>query len=133
MIDIKITILDGSYHEVDSSDLAFQQAGSLAFADAVRKAQPVLLEPVMSLQVIAPEQFYGQVQGDLTRRRAVIQQATQRGKVRVINALAPLAEMFGYASDLRGSTQGRATYTMEPYEYRQVPEQISQKVLAKVY
>ena len=133
MIDIKITILDGSFHEVDSSDLAFQQAGSLAFVDAVRKAQPVLLEPVMAVQVVTPEQFYGQIQGDLTRRRAVIQQATQRGRVRVINALAPLAEMFGYASDLRGSTQGRATYTMEPYEYRQVPEQISQKVLAAAY
>ena len=133
MIDVKITILDGSSHEVDSSDLAFQQAGSLAFADATKKAQPVLLEPIMALQVTTPEQFYGQVQGDLTRRRAIIQQTTQRGRVRVIDALAPLAEMFGYASDLRGSTQGRANYTMEPYEYRPMPEQISQKVLATAY
>ncbi len=133
VIDLKITILDGSFHTVDSSDIAFQQAGALAFSDAVKQAGPVLLEPIMSLQVVTPEQFYGVVQGDLSRKRAVINHTDQRGQFRIIDASVPLAEMFGYASDLRGSTQGRASYTMEPNKYEPMPEQLSKKVLETAY
>ena len=133
MTDIKVTILDGSFHPVDSSDLAFQQAGNIAFAEAVKKATPVLLEPIMKLQVIAPDQYYGTVQGDLTRRRAVIIHTEQHGSVRVIDATVPLLEMFGYASDLRSSTQGRGSYTMEPHHYVAMPEQLSEKVLETAY
>ena len=133
LIDIKISIMDGSYHTVDSSDIAFQQAASLAFYDAVKKAQPVLLEPIMKMQIVTPEQYYGAVQGDLTRRRAVIRHARQRQQIRIIDALVPLSETFGYASDLRSNTQGRASYTMEPYKYAAMPEQISQKVLETAY
>ena len=133
VIDVKVSIVDGSYHPVDSSELAFQQAGSMAFTEAVKHAQPTLLEPIMKLQVITPEQFYGGVQGDLSRKRAIINQTDQHGEVRIIEASVPLAEMFGYASDLRGSTQGRASYTMEPERYAAMPEQLSQKVLETAY
>ena len=133
VIDLKITILDGSFHTVDSSDIAFQQAGALAFNNAVKMAGPILLEPIMSLQVVTPEQFYGVVQGDLSRKRAVINHTDQRGQFRIIDACVPLAEMFGYASDLRGSTQGRASYTMEPNKYEPMPEQLSKKVLETAY
>jgi len=133
VIHVKVTILDGSYHQVDSSDLAFQQAGMLAFQEAMREARPVLLEPIMKLEVVTPENYYGAVQGDLARRRASIQHTELRGQFRIIEAEAPLAEMFGYASDLRGSTQGRASYTMEPCRYAPMPEQISQKVLESAY
>ena len=133
MINIKVSILDGSSHSVDSSDIAFQQAAGMALIDAVKKANPVLLEPIMKLQVVTPEQYYGVVQGDLSRKRAVINHTAQRGRSRVIDALVPLAEMFGYASDLRSSTQGRAGYTMEPYEYAPMPDQLSQKVLDTYY
>ncbi|MBN2376124.1 MAG: elongation factor G [Sedimentisphaerales bacterium] len=133
VIDLKITLLDGSFHAVDSSDIAFQQAGALAFNNAVKMAGPILLEPIMSLQVVTPEQFYGVVQGDLSRKRAVINHTDQRGKFRIIDACVPLGEMFGYASDLRGSTQGRASYTMEPNKYEPMPEQLSKKVLETAY
>ncbi len=129
LINLKVRLVDGSYHPVDSSDLAFQQAGSLALADAVKKARPVLLEPIMKLEVVTPEQFYGVVQGDLTRKRAEIINTEQHAGSQVITARVPLAEMFGYATDLRGATQGRASYSMEPDSYAQVPEQISKKVL----
>lgn len=133
MADLKVTILDGSFHPVDSSAIAFEQAAAIAFHETMKKAFPVLLEPLMKLQVVVPEQFYGAVQGDLSRKRAVIHKTDQRGEMRVIDALVPLAEMFGYASDLRGSTQGRASYTMEPHSYAPVPEQISKKVLELAY
>lgn len=133
VIDLKIGIIDGSYHAVDSSDLAFQQAGSIAFAEVVKKANPVLLEPIMKLQVITPENFFGAVQGDLIRKRAVINSTEIRGPIRVINANVPLTEMFGYASQLRGSTQGRASYSMEPQRYSQMPEQLAQKIIENVY
>jgi len=133
MINIKVSLLDGSSHPVDSSDIAFQQAGGMALVDALKNANPVLLEPIMKLQVITPEQYYGVVQGDLSRKRAVINHTEQRGKSRVIDARVPLAEMFGYASDLRSNTQGRAGYTMEPYEYTPMPDQISQKILESYY
>ena len=105
----------------------------MAFNDAVKKASPVLLEPIMKIQIVTPEQYYGAVQGDLTRRRAEIQHSEQREKIRIIDALIPLAETFGYASDLRSTTQGRADYTMEPHKYCTMPEQISQKVLETAY
>ena len=133
IIGIKVSILDGSSHPVDSSDIAFQQAGSLAFVDAVKKAKTVLLEPIMKLQVVTPEEYFGAVQGDLSRKRAVIQGTEQRGKVRVINARVPLVEMFGYASDLRSISQGRASHSMEPDKYDTMPEQITKKVLATAY
>jgi elongation factor G len=133
VINLKIILLDGSSHSVDSSDIAFQQAGSIAFTDAVKKADPVLLEPIMKLQVVTPEQYYGVVQGDLSRKRAVINHTEHRGQSQVIDALVPLAEMFGYASDLRSSTQGRAGYTMEPYQYAPMPEPLAQKVLETYY
>jgi elongation factor G len=133
LMNIKVCILDGSFHPVDSSDIAFQQAASMAFFDAITKAAPSLLEPIMRMQVITPEQYYGAIQGDLTRKRAIIQKTEQRGQIRVIDCVVPLAEMFGYASDIRSSSQGRASYTMEPHKYALVPEQISQKVLATAY
>jgi len=133
MINVKICVIDGSFHPVDSSDIAFQQAASIAFSKAVEKAQPVLMEPIMKLEVVTPEQYYGAIQGDLTRKRAVITETSQRGGTRVIHARVPLAEMFGYASDLRGATQGRASYSMETDTYNQVPDQISQKVLETSY
>jgi elongation factor G len=133
MINLKVVLVDGSYHPVDSSDLAFQQAGALAFSDAAKKARPALLEPIMKVQIITPEQYFGAVQGDLTRKRATIMHMEHRGQTCVIDAKVPLAEMFGYASELRGATQGRAGYTMEPECYSLVPEQISQKVLETNY
>ncbi len=133
VINIKVTLIDGSFHAVDSSEIAFQQAGSLAMTDAMKQAGPVLLEPIMRLQVVTPEAYYGAVQGDLTRKRAIIHKSDVRGSARIIDALAPLAEMFGYASDLRSLTQGRAGYTMEPCRYAPLPEQLSQKVLDFAY
>ncbi len=133
LVNIKVCVLDGSFHPVDSSDIAFQQAGSMAFFDAVQKAVPSLLEPIMRMQIITPEPYFGSIQGDLTRKRAIIQKTEQRGQSRVIDCLVPLAEMFGYATEIRSLSQGRASYTMEPYEYALIPEQISQKVLASAY
>lgn len=133
VINIKVNILDGSFHETDSSDIAFQQAAIIAFEEALKNARASLLEPIMKLQVVTPEKFYGAVQGDLTRKRAVIHKTLQRGEVRIINATVPLSEMFGYASDLRGSTQGRASYTMEPDSYQPMPEQLAQKVIETSY
>ncbi|MCH9023692.1 MAG: elongation factor G, partial [Planctomycetes bacterium] len=130
MKNIKVSILDGSYHPVDSSEMAFQQAGFLAFVDAAKKAKPVFLEPIMKIQVVTPDEFYGMVQADLSRKRAVIHGTDHRGRVRIIEATAPLAEMFGYATTLRSITQGRASYSMEPSEYVIMPEQIAKKVLS---
>ncbi len=133
IINIKVRLIGGSFHETDSSDIAFQQAGVIAFEDALRNAKSIMLEPIMKLQVVTPEKFYGAVQGDLTRKRAIINKTEQRGEVRIISARVPLAEMFGYASDLRSSTQGRASYTMEPAEYSPMPEQLAQKVIETSY
>ncbi len=129
LINVKITLIDGSYHEVDSSQIAFEQAGILAFREAVRKAGLILLEPVMKVVATTPEEFLGSVSGDLNRRRALIVETEQRGNARLVTAEAPLAEMFGYATTLRGLTQGRATYSMEPLAYRPVPESITKTVL----
>lgn len=132
MANIKVTLLDGKYHPVDSSDVAFQQAGQLAFNKAVEKARPVFLEPIMSLQISAPEEYLGPVAGDLNGRRAVIREAETRGHYRVLLADVPLAEMFGYSTQLRSLTQGRATYTMEPRSYAIAPAHVGEEILRYV-
>jgi elongation factor G len=127
--DVKVYLIDGSFHEVDSSDLAFKMAGSIAFSDGLKKGRSVLLEPIMDLEVIAPEEFLGDVIGDLNSRRCKIQSIKQRGNVKAVRGFVPLAEMFGYATALRSLTQGRATYTMEPSYYMEVPANLAQGVI----
>jgi elongation factor G len=131
MTAIEIDLYDGSYHEVDSSELAFKIAGSLAFQDACKSAQPVLLEPVMSVEVVTPEEYMGDVIGDVTARRGRVQHMEARGNTQVINCKVPLAEMFGYATDLRSASQGRATYSMQFSSYEQAPRNVSEEVVAK--
>jgi elongation factor G len=131
VVDVKATLVDGSYHEVDSSEMAFKVAGSMAFQEGAKKARPVLLEPVMSVEVVTPEEFMGDVIGDLNARRGKITGIEPRGGVQVIAGLVPLATMFGYATDLRSRTQGRATYTMQFSIYEEVPAQISEEIIAK--
>lgn len=130
VIDVKVTLVDGSYHEVDSSELAFKTAASIGFSQGLRQGNPVLLEPIMEIEVTVPDEFLGQVIGDLNSRRARIESIKQRANVKVISGFVPLAEMFGYASALRSLTQGRATYTMEPSYYAEVPKQIAEKVIS---
>jgi len=132
MVDLKVTLIDGSYHEVDSSDMAFKIAGSLAFKAAAHKARPVLLEPMMAVEVVTPSEFMGDVMGDLNSRRGHVGGMEQRGNAQVIGATVPLSTMFGYATDLRSTTQGRATYTMQFKHYAEVPAQIAQEIVAKV-
>ncbi len=132
MVDVSVTLYDGSFHTVDSSEMAFKIAGSMAFKSAVRSADPVLLEPVMHVEVVVPEDYMGDVMGDLNSRRGRIQGMAARGNVQVITALVPLAEMFGYATDLRSATQGRATYTMHFHQYEQAPKSVGEEVVAKV-
>jgi len=131
MVDMKVAVYDGTFHEVDSSDIAFKIAGSLALSDATKKANLILLEPIMKLEVTTPEQFMGDVIGDLSARRAQILGTEQRGNVRVILALAPLAELTGYVTTLRSLTQGRAYAYMEPSHYQEVPKNISEQIVAK--
>jgi len=132
VVDISVELFDGSYHEVDSSEMAFKIAASIAFKDACKKANPVLLEPIMDVEVVTPEDYMGDVVGDLNRRRGRILSMDQRGNARVIKAEVPLAEMFGYATDLRSFTQGRASYTMKFKHYEQVPANIANEIIAKV-
>jgi elongation factor G len=129
LIGAKVTLLDGSFHTVDSSELAFEQAAVMAIRDILPKAGPILLEPIMRLQVIIPDANFGSVQGNLISRRGEITDAHLHGNIRVIDAKVPLAEMFGYSGQLRGATAGRGTFTMEPLSYEKVPEQISEKIL----
>src|SRR5579883_1396550 len=131
MIDVKATLYDGSYHEVDSSEMAFKTAGSLAIREAARKAAPILLEPVMLVEVTTSEDFYGDVIGDLNRRRGVILGMESRGTMYVVRAHVPLAEMFGYVNDLRSMTSGRASYSMEFAHYEPVPKAIADEIMAK--
>jgi elongation factor G len=131
MVDVKVTLLDGSYHDVDSSEIAFKVAGSMAFKDAVRKAAPVLLEPIMSVEVVVPEEFMGEVIGDISSRRGKILGMESRPATQAIEARIPLAKMFGYATDLRSMTQGRATHTMQFSHYEEVPASISEEISAK--
>ncbi len=129
VINVKVILYDGSFHEVDSSEIAFKMAGSLAFKDAIKRAKPVLLEPVMSIEVVVPEEYLGDVMGDLNKRRAKIEELGTRGKAKTIRALVPLGEMFGYATSLRSLTQGRATHSMEFDHYVPVPEKIRESIL----
>ena len=130
VVDVKVTLYDGSYHEVDSSEMAFKIAGSMAFKEAARKADPVLLEPIMKVTVIVPEEYMGDVIGDLNSRRGEIQGFEDRSGVKQINARVPLGDMFGYATDLRSKTQGRGQYVMEPDGYKEVPKSISEKIIS---
>jgi elongation factor G len=133
LVDIRVRLVFGSYHEVDSDERSFHIAGSLAFKDAVRKAKPVLLEPIMRIEVVTPEDYMGAVNGDLNRRRGQIEKMEPRtGGVQVITAFVPLSEMFGYTTDLRSSTQGRATSTMHFERYDQAPKNVAEEVIAKV-
>lgn len=132
VVDVKAVLYDGSYHEVDSSEMAFKIAGSMAFKEAARKAKPVILEPIMSVEVVTPEEYMGDVMGDLNSRRGKIQSMEKRGNAQVIKAEVPLSEMFGYATDLRSKTQGRATYTMQFAHYEDVPKGIADTIVAKV-
>ena len=129
--DVKVTLYDGSFHEVDSSEMAFKIAGSMAFKEACRKANPVLLEPIMKVDVIVPEDYMGDVIGDLNSRRGQIQGMEARPGAQAISALVPLSEMFGYATDLRSRTQGRGQYSMEPHSYVEIPRNIAEKIIAQ--
>jgi elongation factor G len=130
--DVRVELYDGSYHEVDSSEMAFKIAGSMAFQDAAKKAKPVLLEPIMRVEVVVPKDYMGDVMGDLASRRGRIQSQEDRGGTQIINARVPLSEMFGYATDLRSRTQGRATYSMHFDRYEQAPQNVSEEVVARV-
>jgi elongation factor G len=132
LVDIKAVLTDGSAHSVDSNEMAFRIAGSMALQDAARRAGIKLLEPVMSVEVVTPEEYMGDVIGDLSSRRGKIESMETRGNARVVRALTPLAEMFGYATDLRSRTQGRATYTMQFHSYHEVPAAAAQEIVAKV-
>jgi len=132
LVDIRATLTFGSYHDVDSSEMAFKIAGSMALKKAVRQAKPVLLEPIMQVEVVTPEDYMGDVIGDLSSRRGKVEGMEQRGTSQVIRSQVPLSEMFGYATDLRSRTQGRATYTMQFDSYQQVPESIAEEIVKRV-
>jgi elongation factor G len=131
-VDVRATLVDGSYHDVDSSEMAFKIAGSMVFKEAARKAVPVLLEPIMGVEVVTPEEYMGDVIGDLSSRRGRIEGMEARGSSQVIRAQVPLSEMFGYSTDLRSRTQGRATYTMQFNSYQQVPNAIADEIVKRV-
>jgi len=129
MVDIRVRLVDGKYHDTDSSEIAFKVAGSMAFKEAARRAKPVLLEPIFKVEVVTPEEFMGDVIGDLSRRRGNVEGMEPRGNAQIVNAFAPLSEMFGYSTDLRSATQGRATYTMQFERYDEVPTNIAEKIV----
>ena len=132
MVDMKATLHYGSYHDVDSSEMAIKNAGSIAFKDAAKKANPVLLEPVMKVEVVTPEEYMGSITGDVGSRRGRIENLDMRPGTRVITAFVPLSEMFGYSTDLRSMTQGRATYTMHFHRYEETPRSVREEIIAKV-
>jgi elongation factor G len=132
IVNVTVKLYDGSYHEVDSSEMAFKIAGSMGFREAAKKANPVLLEPIMSVEAVTPEEHLGDVIGNLSSRRGKVQNIERRGNAQVIRAQVPLSEMFGYATDLRSMTQGRATYTMQFSHYEEVPKGVSEEIVAKV-
>jgi elongation factor G len=132
MVDVKVRLLDGDYHDVDSSEMAFKIAGTMGFKEAVRKATPVLLEPIMAVEVVTPEDYMGDVIGDLNSRRGKVGKMEQRGNMQVVSAEVPLSEMFGYSTDLRSKTQGRATYTMQFHSYQQTPRNVQEEIVARV-
>ena len=129
VVDVKVTLYDGSYHEVDSSEMAFKIAGSMAFKEAMRKADPVILEPIMKVVVTVPDEYLGDVIGDLNSRRGQIQGMESLNGVQQVNAFVPLSEMFGYSTDLRSKTQGRGQYAMEPSHYVEVPKSIAEGIM----
>ena len=131
MEDVIVTLTDGSYHDVDSSEIAFKIAGSMAFSDAVRKAGPALMEPMMSLEIVMPEEYLGSVMGDVTSRRGNIQGTSQRRDAHILNCEIPLSEVFGYATDLRSITQGRALFTMQFSHYAHAPGFIQERIIEK--
>ena len=131
VVDVRVTLYDGSYHEVDSSEMAFKIAASMAFKEAMQKADPVLLEPMMKVEVTVPEEYMGDVMGDINSRRGRIEGMEARFGVQVITAYVPLAEMFGYATDLRSKSQGRGVYTMQLSHYEEVPASIAEKIISK--
>ncbi|MBI2444747.1 MAG: elongation factor G [Candidatus Magasanikbacteria bacterium] len=130
VVDVRVTCYDGSYHEVDSSEIAFKMAGSFAFQDACKKASPVMLEPIMKVEALTPENYMGEVMGDLNAKRGQIQEMTERGAMKVVRAMVPLAAMFGYATSLRSMTQGRASYSMEFDHYAEVPNNVAAAIIA---
>src|SRR5690606_9069978 len=132
MVDVKVELIDGSYHEVDSSEMAFKIAGSIALKEGARRADPVLLEPIMNVEVVTPPEDMGDVMGDLSSRRGKIGGMTQRADAQVIGPSVPLAEMFGYSTALRSQTQGRAVYSMEFSHYEEVPRAKAEEIISKV-
>jgi len=132
MVDLKVVLYDGSYHDVDSSEIAFKVAASMAIKDGAAKGDAYLLEPMMSVEVVVPEEYMGQVIGDINARRGHVEGMDARGNIQEIVARVPLAEMFGYSTDLRSETQGRATYTMQFSHYEEIPKQIAEEVIAKI-
>ncbi len=132
MVDVKVELIDGSYHDVDSSEMAFKIAGSMALKDGARRAKPVLLEPIMDVEVVTPEEYLGDVMGDLSSRRGKIGGIHPRRKAQVIGASVPLAEMFGYATSLRSMSQGRAVYTMQFSHYEEVPKPKAEEIINRV-
>jgi elongation factor G len=129
VVDVKVTLFDGSYHDVDSNEMAFKIAGSMGFRSGVANASPVLLEPIMKVEVVTPEEYMGDVMGDLNRRRGLVQGMDDSLSGKIIRADVPLAEMFGYATDLRSATQGRATYSMEFAKYNEAPASVAEAVM----
>jgi elongation factor G len=132
VVDVKVSLVDGQHHDVDSSEMAFKIAGQMGFKEAAAKAAPVLLEPIMAVEVVTPEEYMGDVIGDLNSRRGRIEGMEANGNVQQIRAQVPLSEMFGYATDLRSRTQGRATYTMQFAQYNEVPATISAEIIKRV-
>jgi elongation factor G len=132
IIDIKATLVDGSYHEVDSSDIAFKMAGSMAVREGVKNANPIILEPIMKLEVATPKEFLGDIMGDLNARRARVEAIELRAWTHIIRCYLPLAETFGYATDLRSISQGRATHSMEFYCYQEVPKDMAREIIARI-
>jgi elongation factor G len=132
VVDVKARLYDGTFHDVDSNEMAFTMAGSLAFQDAAKKAQPVLLEPIMKVEVVTPDDYTGAVTGDLSSRRGQLEGQMSRGGTQIITAMVPLSNMFGYSTELRSRTQGRATYSMHFEKYAEAPRNVSEEVIAKV-
>ena len=130
MLDIKATVYDGSYHEVDSSEIAFKLAGGMAFKAAAQKASPVVMEPVMKVEVTTPEEYMGDVIGDISSKRGMIEEMTDRGTAKIVRAKVPLSEMFGYVNNLRSMSQGRAAYSMEFSHYQEVPKNVEADIIS---
>ena len=132
IVDVKVTLTDGSYHSIDSSELAFQIAASIAFREGARKCKPVLLEPMMAVEIVTPVEYFGDVLGHLNSKRARVEETRIKNNLQIIDALAPLSEMFGYATNLRSLTQGRATYTMQFSHYEEVPKEVAEHIVVAV-